>query len=83
MRHVLPLEAFLHRLLTVNDYDPGYITRFRTSTFNDFTNRIEGIDANIANGCGLRSMLQETHISKKSKMRSSVDSIIKCIQRLL
>ena len=42
---VLPLEAFLRRLLTVNDDDPGYIARFKTSTFKDFTNRIEGIDA--------------------------------------
>jgi len=42
---VLPLEAFLRRLLRVNDDDPGYIARFRTATLNDFTNRIEGIDA--------------------------------------
>ena len=43
---VLPLEAFLRRLLMVNDDDdPGYIARFKTSALNDFTNRIEGIDA--------------------------------------
>lgn len=42
---VLPLEAFLRRLLMVNDDDPGYIARFKTATLNDFTNRIEGIDA--------------------------------------
>ena len=42
---VLPLEAFLRRLLMVNDDDPGYIARFKTAPLNDFTNRIEGIDA--------------------------------------
>ncbi|XP_077309863.1 E3 SUMO-protein ligase ZBED1-like [Lithobates pipiens] len=42
---VLPLQAFLRRLLIVNDDDPGYIGRFKTATLNDFTNRIEGIDA--------------------------------------
>ena len=39
--------------------------------------------ANIANGCGLRYTLQETHISKKSETRSNLDSIVKCIQSLL
>ena len=42
---ILPLAAFLRRLLMVNDDDPGCIARFRTATLNDFTNRIEGIDA--------------------------------------
>ena len=42
---LFPLEAFLRRLLMVNDNEPGYIARFKTSTFKDFTNRIEGIDA--------------------------------------
>ena len=35
----------MHRLLLVNDDDPCYIAKFTISTFNDFTNRIEGIDA--------------------------------------
>jgi len=42
---ILPLNAFLGRLLKVNDDDPGYVTRLKTATFNDFRNRIEGIDA--------------------------------------
>ena len=42
---VLPLEAFLRRLLRVNDDDPGYIARFKNATLNDFAHRIEGIDA--------------------------------------
>ncbi|XP_040178075.1 E3 SUMO-protein ligase ZBED1-like [Rana temporaria] len=42
---VLPLLAFLRRLLRINDDDPGYIGRFKTATLNDFSNRIEGIDA--------------------------------------
>lgn len=29
----------------VNDDDPGYIARFKATTLNDFTKRIEGIDA--------------------------------------
>ena len=45
MRHVLPLEAFLHKLLMVNDDDPGFIARLKNATLKDFTNRIEGIDA--------------------------------------
>ena len=35
----------MRRLLKVNDDDPGYIARFKTATLNDFTTRIEGIDA--------------------------------------
>ncbi|XP_065675534.1 E3 SUMO-protein ligase ZBED1-like [Hydra vulgaris] len=42
---VLPLEAFLRRLLRVNDDDPGYIARFKSATLNDFSGRIENIDA--------------------------------------
>jgi len=34
---VLPLEAFLRRLLRVNDDDPGYIARFRTATLTSKT----------------------------------------------
>ena len=39
------VRGFFRGLLRVNDDDPGYIARFRTATLNDFTNRIEGIDA--------------------------------------
>lgn len=35
----------MRRLLTVNDDDPGYIARFKATTLNDFTKRIEGIGA--------------------------------------
>jgi hypothetical protein len=42
---VLPLEAFLRRLLRVNDDDPGYIARFKSAALNDFSGRIENIDA--------------------------------------
>lgn len=42
---VLPLEAFLGRLLRVNDEDPAYTVWFKTATLNDFTNRIEGTHA--------------------------------------
>ncbi|XP_040181188.1 E3 SUMO-protein ligase ZBED1-like [Rana temporaria] len=35
----------LTELLRINDDDPGYIGRFKTATLNDFSNRIEGIDA--------------------------------------
>ena len=59
---ILPLEAFLHRLLMVNDDDPGYIARFKTSTLNVIkpTELKElMLKTNIANGCGLRSTLQE------------------------
>ncbi|XP_065658159.1 E3 SUMO-protein ligase ZBED1-like [Hydra vulgaris] len=42
---VLPLEAFLRRLLRVNDDDPGYKARFKSATLNDFSGRIENIDA--------------------------------------
>lgn len=41
---ILPLEAFLRRLLTVTDDDPGYIARFKIAALNDFTIRVEGIN---------------------------------------
>jgi hypothetical protein len=42
---VLPLEAFLRRLLRVNDDDPGNIARLKAATMNELTGRIENIDA--------------------------------------
>ena len=42
---VLPLASFLHRLLEVHDDDRGYIARFKTASVNDFTRRVEDIDA--------------------------------------
>lgn len=42
---VLPLEAYLRRLLKVNDDDPGFIARFKNAAWNDITSRIEGVDA--------------------------------------
>ena len=39
------IRSLLYRLLMVNEDDPGYIARFKTSTFDDFVNRIEGIGA--------------------------------------
>jgi len=42
---VLPLLTFLTRQLQVHDDDPGYIARLKTAFLNDFSTRIDGMDA--------------------------------------
>ena len=88
---VLPLASFFRRLLLkVHDDDPGYISRFKTASLNDCTRRVEGFDAlptlqmghNIRPQ-GLRSTLQEAHMSGKRETQSSVDCSVQCNQGLL